>query len=146
MNKKGFPLEDAGMFFLCFLIIIVPLVIGISIFFIYQADVRGVEAQLLGEKVLGALIDENGLRPIVLSDTFNLLKEAHLDSAVISGGNFFVMAEIYEEDDLLKRYKEGPRDFEVYCELKGEKLPACFRKEIFIDVYKINILTASNQR
>ncbi len=146
MNKKGFPLADTGMFFLCWFIIIVCIVTAIVIFFLYRADVRNIEAKLLAEKLIKTVIDEQGFNQEILGDDFNLLDKTELDRQIINNGDFYVQIEVFENDELLKRYKNGTRDFSIYCELVGEKLPKCYQKKFFIDNYKINILTASNQR
>ncbi|MBS3080562.1 hypothetical protein J4221_03760 [Candidatus Pacearchaeota archaeon] len=146
MNKKALRFEDMGMFFLSFAVIAVAIVIGTSIFFPYEIDIRDEEARILGEKIINAIID-NGLKEEVLKDDFNILDEADIDRQILTNGELYFKLEIIKDDEVVRSFIEGNRDLEVLCDINKDNRdnPKCFREEIVVD-YTIRIISASNQK
>ncbi|MEK6830942.1 MAG: hypothetical protein AABX77_02840 [Nanoarchaeota archaeon] len=146
MNKKGYyRLADIGMFFLCFLIVALGIVIGIYMFYSNTVDIRDQEANILLEKVEAAIAENRQLNQKILEENFNILEEAGLNSKIINEYYYFKI-EVFENGNLLKKIEGGNRDFDVECGLNGEKFPKCREKEFDTDGnYKIKILTGSNQ-
>ena len=152
INKRGYyRFADVGMFFLCFVIIAVGIMIGIYLFYSNTIDVRGQEAKIIYEKLLDALIENNKLNQKVLDSEFNILQEASIDKEIINNGYFYFKIEVFEKDfekEIVKKIQEGNRDFEVECFLRSKKFPRCYPEKDFkliLDDYEIKILTASNQ-
>jgi hypothetical protein len=140
MNKSGYyRFADMGMFFLGFAIIGVAVASGIFIFYGDVIDFRSLEASVLSDKLIRAVVVDGDLNSEVFEEDFNILKEAGLNDNFNNGDYFFRL----EVDSRV--FVEGNRDFEVECELEGKNFPVCFEREFFIDGSKIKILTASLQ-
>ncbi len=145
-NKKGYyRFADIGMFFLSFLIIAIGVSIGIYLFYSETVDIREREAVILSEKITKVIIKEEHLNQKVLENDFNIFNEAEINIKIINNGDFYFKIEIFSLDNQILKIEEGNRDFEVECNLSGEKFPKCAEKEFNYD-YKIKILTASNQK
>ncbi|MBS3093892.1 hypothetical protein J4456_04915 [Candidatus Pacearchaeota archaeon] len=144
MNKKAFRYADIPMVFLCFLVIGVGIAIGMYVFFSYTVDVRGLEAQILGEKLVNGLVDQGHLRDNVLTNNFNIYHEAHISKKIIDQNEHYFSLDIIKNGEIIKNIDGGNREYKVLCHLSGEKLPRCFSQSIKIDGYTINILSASN--
>ena len=147
LDKRAYiRMADTGMFGLFFLLTLVFLFIGFSLFYDSSTDVRGEEAIILHDKLVDAVLDKGRIREEVFMKSFNIFEEARVNKEVINNGEFYFSVEIFENDESIKKFVEGNRDFEVTCELKSKKFPLCYKRELLVDdVWKIKILTASNQ-
>lgn len=144
MDKKGFRYADIPMVFICFLIIGVGIAIGIYAFFSYSVDIRGLESKILAEKLLQGLLDNGKLKEEIFSDDFNIFSEAKVNKKIIDRNEHFFSIRIFKDSGQIKSFAGGNMEYNVLCELQGEKMPSCFSQKLFIDEYEIRILTASN--
>ena len=145
-NKAYYAISDVAMFFLSFLVIGVCIAIGTYIFYNNQVDIRVQEAEILSVKLTKAIVDNTHLENGIFNEDFNLLKKARVNKAIMDRGEFYFKLEILDlNEQVLKTFQDGNRDFEVLCELESDKFPKCYKDEFFLDDYKIKILTASNQ-
>jgi len=147
LDKRAYiRMADTGMFGLFFILTLVFLFIGFSVFYDDSTDVRQEEAVILHDKLVSAIMEGGQIKGNVFKKGFNIFQEAGINKRVIDNGEFYFGVEIFENDEVVEKFVGGNRDFEVTCELKGKKFPLCYKRELLVDdVWKIKILTASNQ-
>lgn len=148
MDKKGYyRISDVVMFFLSFLVVGVCIAISLYLFFGSQTEINSVEAEILAEKLILSLIEQGHFRAEVLTDNFDLYKEAGIVGSVIKNGDFYYMIRVYNLSDetIVKTFIDGNGDFGVLCGLVGKNNPACFYTELIVDNYRITILSAARQ-
>ena len=150
-NKKATKLMSAWWFFVIF-VAAGGVVIGVLIVQTNPVDVRGLEASILSEKLVDCFIDNGYLNDNY--QTLSLYTDCKLEQKMFENiNNYYVKIMVYDESDKeLKSFQIGA-NFEKECDIttkvKGKYNPACVNKTelaIFNDkLYKLNILTASNQ-
>ncbi len=152
MNKKGDERVLSLYWFVMFVIISIGVVSGVYLFFSNQIDVRGAEASILGDRIVGCLV-QNG----ILNE--KLLEEMNSD-------NFEEKCRLILKDDSLEAYKDksqfyievnadgkefavGDGSFKAFCGQEESKrnIPICVDKILIIlnednEFKEFNILVA----
>jgi len=142
LNKKGYTdISDMIIFMLAFVVIGLVIGFSINIFYAHDIDLRKQEAGVLGDKIAEGL-SENGLGDI---NNLNIYELVDLNPNVINNGYYYFKIEFFQEGNKVgKTVFDGNREFEVNCQLPGDKLPKCKTLKVRIDNYDVVIFTGSN--
>jgi len=146
MNKKAYDRwGDIGMFIFAFVLVGIALWVGTHVFYGYVVDVRAQEAQILSDKLVKVVVKNGKLNSDVLGDDFNIFKEARIDRGFIGKNKSYFKVEIFEGDEVKKKFVQGNRDYDVLCGL-GHANVRCFGDEVVVDndKYLVKVLSASN--
>jgi len=152
MNKKSQELDGILMLFANFIAIGVLIMLGVSVMYAADFDVRISEAKTISDRLVSAVSDGGYVNPLALQNNFNIINSAGLDGKqFFNGGKFYFNITILQNGKLINSFQDGTKDFEVQCKLSGNNLAKCFYKNVFVidkdnNLYEINILTASNQQ
>ncbi len=148
-NKKGGERILSIYLFIIYIIVSVGIVSGVFLFYGSGLDGRVAEAGILSDKVIDCLTEQGKLHENVLKDNFDILKFCKFnfeDNSGLYKGNeqYGVRVELFdfdfcnlEEDKIvcsneIKKIEAGRYDFLEYCDLEGEKIPKCDKKEIYV--------------
>jgi hypothetical protein len=152
-NKKG-DLEislSAWWFFVIFLVG-GAIVVSVSIYYSADFDSKGLESDLLSERILNC-ISSDGLLVEGVFEENNFYKVCNLNKEKFGFGSNYFFKVVINNKELIKG---GDYSVEKNCEL-GEELevgkyfPVCSQKEDFVfnengEAVIVQVLTASNQR
>jgi len=155
-DKKGFEyIDDILTFLFVSVVLMIAIVSVLWIFYSVGGDVRGVEAETLGVKLIDSVVENGNFREGILEENFDvndLMIRASIDKEIVrERGDYYFNLGIYKDGKLEKEFKEGKGSFEVSCKLKGssENIPACYERELVVydndKKFVVRILTASNQ-
>jgi len=163
-NKKAVSGEVylSPWMFLIWGIIAVGIVIGVFMFYGFENDVRELEADILGVRILDCI--SNDFKYAQLKE-INIYEKCGLDKEVIEDtDNYYIHLNVIEmpngqSEEVLNI---GQTSYKEYCEIqevnRQTNLPQCSEREIYVydwhDVqggriskkYVLQILVASNQR
>jgi len=125
------------------------IVFGVSMFYSAEIDVRGVEAEILSNKILDCFFEQGILISNLLENDFDIFQECKLNKKVIESAFYFNVSILDESGEVMKEIEEGV--LTNACNLKNTE--GCVSKErsIFyeeeneIRKWRLEILTASNQ-
>ncbi len=147
MNKIGGERVLYFYWFFIFVIVAVAMVVAVGLFYSNPADVRKVEAGLLGDKIVDCLIDGGEIKEFDKDLNFcNLnFEDSHYDDE-----QYYFLISIYNFDNLdekILEIEEGNDFFRESCGLdKKRKLPQCSDKKVYAlnkgGAVVVNILTA----
>lgn len=134
-----------------FVIITIGIVSAAVLFYGNPLDVRGVEAQLIGDKIVNCIADKGTLTETAINalnaDGSNLQEVCGLNFAdqAYSENQYYVELNI----DGVKRIifkKDGSEEFKVFCKEDSRRVPQCSNQEIYLlrnnNLQKVEILTA----
>jgi len=129
------------------------IVIGVLIFYSYEADVRNAEASILSEKIISCLADEGRLNLEFLSDDFDIYSSCALNKKAIDSG-FFIKIELRDEEgNVLKTISEGKQSFDADCNISGNEnirqadyFPRCSEETINVLQGVLYVKAGSNQQ
>ena len=135
------------------------LVIGVLIHTSTQINVDELEADILSERITRCISDNGFLDKKVLDNSFDIFEDCNLNKIMFEeGSNFYFNISIYNPDDSLnKEIVQGVSSFEADCSIQkkvnAKHFPKCvekqetflFKQGDFIEEFKLEILTASNQ-
>jgi len=142
MNKKADERVLSIYLFIIYTIVAVGIVGGVLLFY-GPLDVRSLEAGVLTDKVIDCLVEQGELKEFDVEGCGFDFKD---NTGIYEGKEqYYIRAELYDFDscarsngvlecsDKLKENIElGRKDYFEYCELKGDKLPKCNLKEVYI--------------
>lgn len=144
--------------FVSLIIIALGVAGGVITFYSQTIDVRGIEADIMSDKVISCLFDKSNNN----NTFFNELKEGKIDVLRVcnlneqsfrEGSDYFIKVSIKDEkENLINETRYGNNAIEANCEIKedveAKKFPTCSPVStlVFIDdiKYKIEVLAASN--
>lgn len=147
-KKADYRWVDSGMFIFCF-VLIALIVWGMTVKFYYvSVDFRIEEAKVLSDKLLMAVLENGKLNREVFNDSFNILKEARIDSSIIRNDFYYFRVEILNNGEVIKKFEDGNREYDFLCEVRSSAPPACYFQDLIIyeedGEFEIKILGASN--
>ena len=163
-SKKGGEKLLSVWWFLVLTIVGVAIVVSVLIFYSADEDIRGLESQVLYQKIVDCVVDNGFLIKGISNNEFDLMKTCGLNEKVFSDEKlFYVDIGIFDSNGnkLRENIVKGNKEFPKECEIqnpdeKGKIIEAkyyakCFEKTINI-LYndgeikkgKLEILTASN--
>jgi len=155
MNTKGFEyLDDIGTFLFVSVVLLGAVGTVMWVFFSVGGDVRGVEAETLGIKLIDSIVENGNFKAGVFEEDFRddeLMIRAGIDKEIINDGSFYFNLGIYKNGELEKEFEEGKGSFKVGCNLKGssKNLPVCYERELVVfnedEKFVVKVLTGSNQ-
>ena len=148
-NKKGGERILSLYLFIIYIIVCVGVVSGVILFYGTGLDIRIAEVGVLSDKVIDCITDSGNLDEKVLKDDFDLLNFCNFDFKDNSGfykgeEQYGVRIELFDINSCndengtiicsneIKKIEAGRKDFLEYCELKGEKIPKCDKKEVYV--------------
>ena len=153
LNKKAEKVLSVWWFFVL-MIIGAGIVMGVLVFNSKDYNVNWIEADILAERIVDCVSDNNYLTPEFLDKAragdFEIYKECWLDEEVFGkGGSFFFKVGVYEdnlenkEEDLLDEHllwdeiKGGDYSFEKDCEIQTGSIETphfakCVEKNEFV--------------
>lgn len=154
-NKKGFEyLEDIGTFLFVVVVLLGSIGFVLWIFYSVGSDVRGVEAETLGVKLIDSVVENGNFKKGIFEDDFDvneLMKRASVDKDIINNGDFYFNLGIYKNGGMEKEFKQGKGSFDVSCKLEGSSgnIPVCYEGELVVfnegEKFVVKVLTGSNQ-
>ena len=135
------------------------LVVGVLIHTSAEINVDELEADVLSERVISCVYDNDFLDEKILDNDFDIFNYCNLNKTIFGeGSNFYFNISIFNEDNSLnKSIAGGIYSFEEDCKiqdkLNAKHFPKCSEKEQMmllrqgdeIKEIKLNVLTASNQ-
>ena len=129
-GKKGGEKIFSLWWFLVLVLVAGSVVIGVISFYSASYDVRRIEVDLLGEKILNCISDKGYLKNEVLESNFNLIEKCKLNKDLFDeGSDWYIKIKIGDRKEL----KEGAGTFEKDCEvssgLKAKYFPKCINME-----------------
>lgn len=154
MNKKAGEKLLSIWWIFVLLVIGGGILIGVILYYSTDINIKGIEAEILTERIINCITDNGYLKAEVLADNFNITEKCRLDTEVFSmGSNFYFNLSVYKDKDLIKNIIAGDNSIEKDCiieqKIKAEHFPVCFeQKEIaLIDdkTYSVIVLAGSSQ-
>jgi len=153
MNKKA--IGDTLLFTIlaaCMIIILLVYVFANYMLFSVHADVRVEESKTISDRLVRAVVDGAVLREDVLDEDFDIFKEAGLkEELFFNGGDFYFSVVISKlgEDEAVKSFIHGTKDFEIQCSFFGKGFAVCFKRELVVldksgKEFLIKVLCGSN--
>ncbi len=143
MNRKGSDELLSIWWFFVLAVVGGGVVIGVVIFYSADVDIRGVEAEILSEKLLECIDDNGYLRNDFFSD-FNMSEDCGISDVSLSSGKFYLNMRAFDESGvLIKETFAGDASFEKDCsismdkETKAKHFPVC-------DIERANVLAYDN--
>ena len=166
MNKVGGEKLLSIWWFFVLVIVGAGIVAGVFLNYSKEADVRQPEAQILGERIFGCIIQNGDLKENVLDKNFDIFSECKINKSLFGvGSRFYFNLKInhLEGKELREPILGGLGPLEKDCLVTSGKeeevigagnFPGCYRKEIYVGYYiggkrkiaKVVLLTASNNR
>ena len=148
MNKRGDEILSIWWFFIL-AVIGVGIVLGVLRFYSIYADVREVDADILGNRIYDCIVSQGQLRNDFRD--FNIFSECKLNKEVLdSSGDYFINVSIYDPNDKLARPEitAGVLSFQITCDVNAKSYARCSEKNVYAFLndkrYLIKILTGSN--
>ncbi|VVB78628.1 Uncharacterised protein [uncultured archaeon] len=130
--------------------------IGVMIYITASINTNGVEAGILGERIVNCFVDNGYLKNSVSKDDFDIFKECNLDKKFFEKGSYlYFNVSIYQGGIVLKDFSAGDYSLEKDCHITKTVSANNFAKcseisEVAIDsrneTVKIYVLTGSNQK
>ncbi len=132
--------------------------IGIMIYFSATVNTNGVEAGILGERIINCISENGYLKNNVLALDFDIFKECSIDRKLFQRGSYlYFNVSISSSGGLisLANFVAGDYSFERDCSIASKisamKFAKCSEKAetVFNDkneIIKIHVLTGSNQQ
>ena len=117
--------------FIIYIIVSIGIVSGVLLVYGKELDVREVEAGVLGDKIIDCLTEQGILNEAVFTENFDLLDFCRLD---FSEEEYAVRVELLDfySNEQINKIEVGRKDFFEFCNEKGEKLPKCDEKEVYV--------------
>ena len=157
INKKAGERVLSIYLFIIYIMVSIGIVSGVVLFYGSGLDVRTAEAGILTDKVIDCLTEQGRLHENILKDNSDLLAFCKLNfkdnSGLYQGDEqygvrveFFDFNSCNKEGDKIvcsneiKKIEAGRNDFLKYCDLKGDKIPKCDKKEVYVLNNKEGIL------
>jgi len=138
INKKADERLLSIYLFIIYIIVGVGIVSGVIIFKDSDLDVREIEAGILTDKVIDCLVEQGKLR-IDFDADFDLIGECDFNfkdnTKKYQGEERYgvkVKSFYFNSDALKDEIKAGKTDLLAYCDIKGDKIPKCNKKEIYV--------------
>jgi hypothetical protein len=141
-NKKGKLLTL--WWFIILVIIAVGIMISTLLFYSKEIDVRGIEAQVLGERIFSCLVKQGEINSVFLSSSeFNVLEKCGINKALIQDNEkYFIKLSVNSHQ--VRLYGT---DFETECKISGiieaKKYPVCNILNYYGEK-NLTIITGSN--
>ncbi len=159
MNKKGGEKLLSIWWFLVLAIVGTSIVVAVWIFYGAGVDTRGVEAELLANKVLGCFSQEGYLPKDFLSNNFSVFDSCGLSKTAFDvNGPFYFRVSFFDSsgNKLREDVFGGNRGYETDCAIASAstaaRFPVCTKKNETglyymngIKQAKIEVLAGSNQ-
>jgi len=131
-NKKAGERILSIYLFIIYIIVTIGIVSGVLLVYGSALDVREVEAGILNDKVIDCLVEQGVLKENVFEENFDLLDFCNLDFSENEYGVGIKLLDFDSLEELKEEMVFGRDDYLQYCELKGDKIPKCDEKEIYI--------------
>tara|TARA_Y100000310_G_scaffold329989_1_gene400843 strand:+ start:415 stop:927 length:513 start_codon:yes stop_codon:yes gene_type:complete len=160
LNKRGAEKIFSIWWFFVVVVVAVAVIVGVNVYFWAEVDVREVEADVLADKVLDCLIEQDELRDDFLEAEFDLLEDCGFSEGIVgSGGIYYLEVSVLDETGGVRgeSVEYGVSSYKEDCEIQlgdkekgikgvtGKNLVQCVRKEGFVENGKIVVLAGSNQ-
>jgi len=154
-NKKAGEKILSIWWFFVLVIIAGGVVIGVTMFYVGDSDVRGLEADVLASKILDCIVESGEIDMEISKE--NIFEKCNLNKEILDeSGNYYVNISVFREDNSLeKEIRFGANIFEKDCKIR-EKVIApdfavCSEKSVFVfdrdnKKLKLNVLAGSNYR
>lgn len=139
-NKKGEKL--LSMWWIFVLVVIGgAVVIGVLIYFNAEINIKEMEADVLGERIVRCLTRNGFLRQDFLDKEFDIFEECKLRGQAFTGGNFYINISVYgETGPLREEIRKGGASFEKNCRIEkmieAKHYPRCSEKNENILYYE----------
>ncbi len=153
MNKKADEKLLSIWFFIILALIGVIIVIGVSMYYSAENDIRAIEAISLYNKIVNAIVDNGNLKAEVLTKDYDIFNSAGINKNLFTDdGDYYFRIEINNKNSGNLERKPivygNKADFEVNCYLSGnKKFPGCYEKTFYVlsnnKELKVHILTGS---
>jgi len=141
-NKKADERVLSIYLFIIYVIVAIGIVSGVLLFYGSGLDIRKVEASVLSDKVIDCLVEQGRLRENVFGKGFDLLgfcgfdfKDNSGDSGDSGEEEYAVSVGLFDFDsgeELGEELVFGREDFLKYCGLKGDRIPKCDEKQVYV--------------
>lgn len=130
--------------------------IGVMIYFSATVNTNGVEAGILGERIMNCISENGYLKNNVLNGSFDIFKECNIDKRLFEKGSYlYFNVTIYNKDITLANFIAGDYSLERDCSIANKISASHFAKcdekaETILndknEIIKIHVLTGSNQQ
>ena len=138
MNKKGSKYLSPWMFFI-WVIIAIPIVIGVLMFNSSQGDIRSIDSDFLATRILDCLIDGFDYDEIS-NEEFDVYEKCDLNKDVLDeSGNYYYSVYLLSDSGAEELFFGGESAWGVYCRaqegvesIEGENLPRCTKKKAYV--------------
>lgn len=158
-SKKGGEKLLSLWWFFSLTVIGAGIVFGVLSYYSAELEIKGVEANVMADKLVRCIDNQGFLNNEVLKDNFDALKQCGFSEKMFSSGIFYFNISIYDKNgNSLKEIVKGAGSFQADCQIqeeskiKAKHYPKCAKKDEKIYYYQgqiqegtIKILAASNQ-
>jgi len=153
MNKKGQSKFFSVWWFYVLAVIGVGIITGVLIYHSADININKLEAEILAEKIMGCLVDNNHLDEGFFEKDFDIFSKCRLNKEIFARGSNFYFNITVSGEELNKEISEGDHSFEENCKIekkiKAEKFPKCVKRvgKVFREGKRLEIviLAGSNQ-
>ncbi len=157
MDKKAGEKWLSIWWFFVLIVVGGGVVIGVLIFYGSNIESKGLEADILAERVLRCFADGASLSKNVLNENFDIFTECNLKKELFAvGSNYYLEIAVKDLDgNLKKEIKEGDSSLKRDCEVQqvttAGYYPRCSMKnELFfykdgMEKVRVEIISVSNQ-
>lgn len=153
MNNRGDERLLSIYLFVIYIIVAIGVVSGVLVFYGSPLDVRTVEAGILNDKIIECLAPQGNLNSELLNENFSLTDFCNLnfkDNTQKSAGDeqYAVKLDLFnfesclkegsdgkvkcDESGMIKEITTGKMNFLEFCFARGDKIPQCSKKEIYL--------------
>jgi hypothetical protein len=132
--------------------------VGIMVYFSATVNTNGVEAGILGERIMSCIIENGHLKENIFNQDYDIFKECSLDKRLFGRGSYlYFNVSISGNGVNLANFTAGDYSFEKDCSISSSsKISAtnfakCYEKTETVlnglgEVIKIHVLAGSNQQ
>tara|TARA_Y100000310_G_scaffold343846_1_gene453458 strand:- start:1317 stop:1805 length:489 start_codon:yes stop_codon:yes gene_type:complete len=143
MNKKGDERVLSVYLFIIYVIVSIGIVSGVILFYGSPLDVRIAEAGVLNSKIINCLVEKGELKQDLddISDLQGICNLNFKDNTKSHEGiQYAVNIKLFELNSCsnfrcsnpLKNLNFGEKEFLVYCNAKGSKIPKCNTEAVYV--------------
>jgi len=144
-NKKADERLLSIYLFMIYIIVSIGIVSGV-LFVFGSIDVREAEAGVLNDKVVDCLVEQGILDKNILVEGFNLLDYCNFNFNDEKTGEeqYGVRIEVLDfySEEKLKEAIFGRDDFLKFCNEKGQRIPKCNEKKVYVIGFEENEVIA----
>ncbi len=131
-NKKAGERVLSIYLFIIYIIVAIGIVSGVLLVYGSGLDVREAEAGILSDRVIDCLTEQGVLNESVFDKNFNLLEFCNFDFSEEEYGVGIELSDFNSGEKLKENMDFGRNDFLEFCGLKGDKIPKCSEKEVYV--------------